>query len=465
MKKSLPGTFLTLIFIAALLSVTGCKKDTANTSYPVPLIGTNNTVSQLTSTSVISGGLRFNVDNIASNGVCWSSTNQLPTIADSRTQDSIAIHWVSKITGLTPNTTYYLRAYAVGTSGPGYGGVITFKTNATSAIPVGTVTTIAGSTSGNSGYADGSGAGALFDGPQYLSYNSISGLLYVSDTFNNLIRTVTTTGTTHTLTNPTIGYADGPLSTAQFYGPKGTSFDAQGNTFVADLGNNVVRKITPGGTVSTLAGNGFTGYVDGTGSTVEFFNPQATVVDAQGNVYVADRSNNLIRKITPAGVVSKYTGYLAINGFPQPSVPGFVDGDANTALFDHPVAMAIDPQGNIFVVDQNNRAIRKVTTDGYVTTYVGGGNFPDLLGVPTGVAVDAQDNLFVTDSSGRVFEITSSKVLYLLAGAQNTTGFSNGVGSAALFSNPQGIALDAQGNLYVADFGNNVIRKIVVTIQ
>jgi sugar lactone lactonase YvrE len=464
MKKSLPGTVLTIIFIAALLSVTGCKK-AADTPYPVPVVGTSNTISQLTSTSVIAGGIRINVDIIASNGVCWSSTNQLPTTADSKTTDTVAVHWVSKITGLTPNTTYYLRAYAVGTSGTGYGGVITFKTNATSAIPVGTVTTIAGNTSGNAGYADGSGAGVLFDSPQYLSYNSSAGLLYVSDTFNNLIRTVTTTGTTRTLTNPTIGHVDGPLSTAQFYGPRGMSFDAQGNTYIADIGNNMIRKITPAGVVSTFAGNGFNGYVDGAASAAEFYNPQATVVDAQGNVYVADRSNNLIRKITPAGIVSKYTGYLAVNGYPQTSVAGLLDGDANTALFNRPVAMAIDQQGNIFVADQANNAIRKVTPDGYVTTYAGGANFPGLLGTPSGIAVDAQGNLFFTDSSGRVFEITSSKVLYLLAGAQNTTGFSNGVGSAARFNNPQGITLDAQGNLYIADFGNNVIRKIVVTVQ
>jgi sugar lactone lactonase YvrE len=464
MKKSLQGTFLAIFFISVIISVTGCKKSTD--TYPVPLVGTNSVISQLTSTTAISGGLIFNVDAISANGVCWSATNQTPTVADSKTTDTIATHWVSNLTNLLPNTTYYLRAYATGSSGTGYGGVLTFKTNATSAVLVGTVTTIAGSTSGSSGYADGSGSGVLFDGPQSIAYNPLSSLLYIGDSFNNQIRTVTTTGITHTLTsNPAIGFANGTTATAQFYGMKGMSFDAQGNMYVADLGNNMIRKISTTGAVTTYAGNGTAGYVNGAAATAEFYNPQATSVDAQGNVYVADRTNNLIRKITPAGVVSTFTGYLAINGFPQWTVPGFVDGDSATAEFNYPCAMAIDPQGNIFVADLNNRAIRKVTPTGDVTTYAGGGNFPNLIGAPAGIAVDAQDNVFVSDNTGRIIEITAAKVLYVLAGSQNVVGYADGVGAGAKFSNPQGLTLDGQGNLYVADFGNNVIRKVTISMQ
>ncbi|HTH83539.1 MAG TPA: hypothetical protein VL490_11420 [Mucilaginibacter sp.] len=463
MNKSLQGTFLIIFFIAVIASVTGCKK-APDTPYSVPVVATNNVLTNLTSTSVSTGGIRLNVDNIAANGVCYSTTNHTPTIADPKTTDSIQVRFVSKLTGLTPNTTYYLRAYVTGSTGTGYGDVISFTTNATSAVPIGTVTTIAGSAS-NSGFADGAGASVLFDGPQNIAYNSSTGLLYVSDVFNNLIRTVTTTGTTATLSNATIGYANGSLATAMFYGPKGISFDAQGNAYVADLGNNVIRKITPGGTVSTFSGNASAGYVDGAATVAEYFNPQGTATDAQGNVYVADRSNNLIRKITPAGVASVFAGAIAATGYTQSSVFGYLDGDPSVALFNYPTALTVDAQGNVYVADFKNQAIRKITSTGTVSTYAGNLNFPTLVGTPTGLAVDSKGNLFIADSSGRILEITASKVLYVLAGSANTTGYADGVGAAAKFSSPSSLTIDAQGNLYVADFGNNVIRKIVVTVQ
>ncbi|MDB4924504.1 hypothetical protein [Mucilaginibacter sp.] len=461
MKKSLQSTFLFIFLLAVVVTVGGCKKASTSTSYPVPLVGTNSIISTVTSTTAIAGGLIFNYDTVIANGVCWSTTNQTPTVDDSKTTDTIAHHWVSNLSGLKPNTTYYLRAYATTSSGTGYGGVVIFKTNATDAVPTGTVTTIAGN--GTSGYADGTGTGVLFDGPQTISYNPVSGLLYISDVFNNLIRTVTTTGTSHTLTNPTIGYVNGNISTAQFYGPRGVSFDAQGNIYVADIGNNVIRKITPAGVVTTIAGNTFAGYIDGAALGSEFYNPQAVVTDPAGNVYVADRSNNLIRKITPSGTVSVLAGLRAINGYPQSSVPGFVDGDAATAAFNYPMALAIDASLNIYVADYKNSAIRKVSQAGNVTTIAGGGNFPDLLGSPSSIAVDAQNNVYITDNKGRILEVTSAGILYVLAGAKNVTGFADGIGSAATFNNPQSLTLDGQGNLYVADFGNNAIRKVVIT--
>ncbi|MDB5031580.1 hypothetical protein [Mucilaginibacter sp.] len=460
MKKSLQSTFLFIFLLAVVVTIGGCKK-TTTTTYPVPLVGTNSVISTVTSSTAIAGGLIFNYDTVVANGVCWSTTNQTPTVDDSKTTDTIANHWVSNLTGLKPNTTYYLRAYATTGSGTGYGGVVIFTTNATDAVPTGTVTTIAGN--GSAGYADGTGAGVLFNGPQTISYNPVSGLLYVSDAFNNMIRTVTTTGTSQPLTNPTLGYLDGNIATALFYGPRSVGFDAQGNIYVADMGNNVIRKITTAGVVTTLAGNTYAGYIDGAAAGSEFYNPQAVVTDPAGNIYVADRSNNLIRKITPTGTVSVLAGLRAINGYPQSSVPGFVDGDAATAEFNYPMALAIDASLNIYVADYKNSAIRKVTQAGDVTTIAGGGNFPNLLGSPSSIAVDAKNNLYITDNKGRVLEITSAGILYVLAGATNVTGFADGIGSAATFSNPQSLTLDGQGNLYVADFGNNVIRKVVIT--
>lgn len=461
MKKSLRGTFLAISFIITVIAIQGCKKETTNT-VPLHSVSTNPVLSQLTSTAVTSGGVVYSLEAIAANGVCWSSTNNTPTIDDSKTTDTVATHWVSKVTGLTPNTTYYLRAYATGISGKtDYGSVLTFTTNATDAVLVGTVTTIAGN--GSTGYADGAGTAAIFDGPQYLAYNATAGLIYVSDTFNNMIRTVSTSGTTKTLTNPTIGYADGKLADALFYGPKGVSFDAQGNAYVADIGNNIIRKITLSGDVTTFAGNGTAGYADGK-TTIEFYNPQSTVVDASGNVYVADRSNNLIRKVTQAGVASTFAGYPAPVGYTQPSVAGYADGASALALFDGPSSMTIDSKGNIFVIDINNKAIRQISPTGDVTTLAGGKNFGSMLGAPSGIAADAQGNVFVSDNTGRILEITTSKIMYVIAGSQ-AAGFTDGVGAAAKFNSPQGLTFDAQGNLYVADFGNNVIRKIVLSKQ
>jgi sugar lactone lactonase YvrE len=467
MRKSLQGILLIIYSISVVAALTSCKKST-----PIlliaPTVVTNNIMSQLSSTTATSGGVVTSIENgdaIGLNGVCWSATNPTPTTADSKTTDSVQTHFISKITGLSPNTTYYLRAYATGTGGTGYGGVIIFKTTSTAAIPVGVVTTLAGSTSGNSGYADGSGAGALFDGPLSIAYNKYSGLLYLGDLFNNLIRTVTTTGTTNTLTSPTIGFSNGTLSSASFYSPRGFSFDAQGNTYVADMGNDAIRKITSAGIVTTFAGTGSAGYIDGT-TTAEFYNPQSTVIDAAGNIYVADRTNNLIRKITPTGTVSVLAGAIAPAGTTQSAVPGYVDGSAAIAQFNYPCALAIDASGNLFVADLGNHAIREVSPTGNVTTFAGGPNFPDQVGVPSGVALDAQGDVFVSDETGRVIEIASgSKALYLLAGAENKIGYADGTGAAAQFNNPQGLTFDSQGNLYVADFGNNVVRKIVLTAQ
>jgi len=128
------------------------------------------------------------------------------------------------------------------------------------------------------------------------------------------------------------------------------------------------------------------------------------------------------------------------------------------------VALATDAAGNIYVADNKNKAIRKITPTGTVSTYAGGLNYPKIIGSPTGIALDAQGNMFIVDSNGRILEITNQKVLYVIAGA-NATGFQNGVGAAARFANPQSIAVDSQGNLYVADYNNNVIRKITVKVQ
>lgn len=464
MKKSLQGTFLTILFITAIAAVTGCnKKNDQQVPTPVPII--NPIITGVTATTATVGGRLGSSNLVTEDGICYSATNTTPTVNDIFISDTLAARWENKITGLSPNTTYYVRAYAKSEGGVGYSDVLTFKTNATAAVPTGAVTTFAGSATGTAGYAEGTGTTALFDGPQSIAFNAATGKLYVTESFNNAIRTVTTTGTTGLVSKAAIGYTDGALTAAQFYGPKGLSFDAAGNTYLADLGNNIVRKITATGTVSTIAGNTIPGFIDGAANKAEFYNPSATAVDGSGNIYVADRSNNLIRKITTAGVVSTLTGYKATGGYSQTTVPGYYDSDPGTALFNNPVALTMDAAGNIYVADYKNSAIRKVTPAGVVTTYAGGIYFPALIGNPTGVVLDAQGNMFISEAGGRIIEITANKVLYVLAGAAKTNGYVNGVGAAARFSNPQSLTVDGQGNLYVADFNNNVIRKITVAVQ
>jgi len=471
MRKPLKGTiFSALILLSIIFLGTGCTKTpTAGEGITPPLVVTMNIISTLTQTSAISGGAVTNTNSgvVTADGVCWSSSNQTPDITDSKTSDSTATgKFTSLLTGLTSGTTYYLRAYATNAGGTGYGSVITFKTNSTSAIINATVSTIAGNTAGSYGFQNGAGLSALFNGPQAISFNPIAGNLYISDTFNNLIRTMTTAGAVSSLTNPALGWVDGPLSSALFYAPATVAFDAQGNAYVADLGNNIIRKITTAGVVSTLAGNGLNGYVDGPALTAEFSSPSGIAVDSKGTVYVADRGNNIIREVSPSGTVTSLAGLLAPVGASQNNYPNYLDGTTSASAFNGPCAVAIDGLGNLYVADINNRAIRSiVVSTGVVTTIAGNPEQRNVVGAPVALATDAANNLYIADESGRILEITAAHTLYVLAGSLNTAGYVDGPGASALFNNPQGVAVDAQGNVYATDFNNNVIRKITIKIQ
>lgn len=466
--------YFKLLSLSALLFIliSSCKKSSSTTSsVTIPGVTTTGTIIDVTSTSAQTGGLITSYGNgiVTANGVCYSATNQTPTLSDSKTSEPVNSTgilypvFVSNLASLTPNTTYYVRAYATNSAGTGYGSVIKFTTATNLSAVTATVTTFAGN--GNTGYSDGSGQGALFNNPQGLTVDQNNNI-YVSDSYNNYIREITPAGLTSTIAgNGALGYLDGNASSAQFYSPNGIVADAQGNLYVSDFGNNVIRKITPAGVVSTYAGNGTASYRNGaanasylkstTDTLAEFNNPQGLAIDAQGNIYVADRGNNVIRKILTTGRVITIAGNRT---------PGYINATDELAYFNNPSGVAVDAQGNVYVADQGNSAIRKITSASVVTTIAGGPSQSTLLNYPSAIAIDKSGNLYIADESGRIIQYTTANVLYILAGSSNVSGFVNGAGTVAQFSNPQGIAIDANNNIYVADKNNNCIRKITVSM-
>jgi sugar lactone lactonase YvrE len=249
-------------------------------------------------------------------------------------------------------------------------------------------------------------------------------------------------------------------SAASFDYSRGITADKAGNVYVADSGSNIIRKITPMGVVTTIAGSKYSiGSADGTGSAASFSSPSGVTVDNSGNVYVADSGNNKIRKITPLGVVTTFAGS---GGF------GSADGTGAAASFSSPSGLTVDNSGNLYVADSSNNIIRKITPAGVVTTFAGSGytgsndsaGYRASFNIPTGLAVDSAGNVYVADTgNNKIRKITSAGVVTTLAGSGNA-GSADGTRSAASFNSPKGVAVDQAGNVYVADADNNKIRKI-----
>ena len=323
---------------------------------------------------------------------------------------------------------------------------------------------------GNSehGIADGEASAAQFFYPTGIAIDA-AGTLYVADWENNRIRKVTTKGEVSTLAGGEEGFADGKGSVVRFDHPHGIALDTAGNLYVADSFNNRIRKVTPNGEVSTLAGDGERSFADGKGSAAQLNEPNGLTIDATGNLYVADTWNARIRKVTPDGEVTTFAGGVD-DGY---SEGDFADGQGRNARFYDPFDITIDAEGILYVADSGNQRIRKVTPDGVVTTLAGGNNegkrsFADGKGNnarffwPSGIAVDAAGNLYVADTDNqRIRKVTPDGVVTTLAGS-GEKGFADGEGSSARFCRPRGITIDAEGNLYVADSGNHRIRKIVI---
>jgi sugar lactone lactonase YvrE len=319
-----------------------------------------------------------------------------------------------------------------------------------------TVTTLAGNS--NEGFVNGTGSNAKFNYPVGICVDA-AGNVYVGDASNHAIRKVTQTGVVTTFAGSTQGFTNGTGAAAQFNVPLGICVDASGNFYTGDIANYAIRKISSSAAVTTLAG-GNQGYTNGQGGTASFDMPIDVCVDAQGNIYVADNKNHVIRKITAAGTVSTFAGS---------GVSGNADGTGTAAQFEEPYGICADAQGNIYVADNVSSRIRKITPAGVVTTIAGSAGTGMLDGnvsvakfdQPNDVVVDAQGNIYVSDyNNNRIRKITPAGAVSTLAGTQQ--GFEDGSATQAKFYKPGHICLDSQGNLYVADRYNHRIRKITM---
>jgi sugar lactone lactonase YvrE len=281
------------------------------------------------------------------------------------------------------------------------------------------------------------------------------------------------------------GSADGTGNAARFNNPSDVAVDSVGNIYVADSRNHTIRMVTPGGVVSTLAGlayqgnapstyepytfttlAGYAGYgsADGMGTDARFNGPSSVAVDSEGNAYVADADNQTIRKVTPTGVVTTLAGLAGHRGS--------ADGSGSAARFNYPKSVAVDSAGYVYVADEGDHTIRKVTPMGVVTTLAGlagtsgsadGTGSAARFYAPSGVAVDSMGNVYLADGgNSTIRKVTAAGVVTTLAGRADPGGrphSADGTGSAARFFHPGGVAADSAGNVYVADTNNPPFAK------
>lgn len=336
-------------------------------------------------------------------------------------------------------------------------------------VPV-VVETVAGS--GTSGDTSGPGTAAEFNMPDGVTIReeNASDVAYITDMGNNEIKRIDGTGEVTLISGmQTPGFVDGPADTAQFNTPDGITTDSSGNIYVADTLNNAIRKIDLFDQVTTIAGGGpeQPGSADGTGTAALFNGPTGITVDSSGNIYVADQGNDAIRKITPEGVVTTVVG--------NADTPGFVDGPPAAAQLNEPHGLAIDAAGDLYTTEWGNNAVRKIDMSNgeavSVSTLVGTGTAGDTVGTtematldkPHGVTVSTAGEVFVADENNNKIKAidTAQNTVSTYAGTGDG-GYQDGNGSNAKFKSPRGLALGVYKNtdLFVCDYNNNRVRKI-----
>ena len=332
-----------------------------------------------------------------------------------------------------------------------------------------TIETIAGN--GATGYSGNGGpaTSAEFNFPNAVGFDN-AGNIYVADESNSVIRKINSSGVITTIAgNGVAGFSGngGQATAAEIRFPEGVWADKRGNVYIADLGNYRIRKVHTTGLISTFAGNGAQGYSGdgGHATSAELWSPYRVAIDTADNIYIADQGENRIRKVDTAGVITTVAGN-GISGYSGDA------GQATSAELKNPYGLSVDMAGNIFIADCGNNRIRQVTTNGIITTIAGNGTAgfsgdgnqattAELYG-PFGVAADAFGNIFIDDQiNNRIREVTSSGIISTLAG-NGFAGFSGdgGPATAAEFYSPWDVSVDALGNVFIADEQNQRVREV-----
>jgi hypothetical protein len=335
-------------------------------------------------------------------------------------------------------------------------------------IDAGGNTTIIAGNGCNEYYGDGGPAEqAAICLPSGLAVDG-SGNIYIADNENNVIRKVNTLGIINTVAgNGAHGFSgdNGPATDAQLNVVAGVAVDDAGNLYLADENNDRIRKVNTAGIITTIAGIGLTGFSGdgGPATDARLHNPVGLTVDRTGNVYVADMYNNAIRKIALSGTITTIAG----NGTAGYSGNG---GVAISAQLFFPTSVSVDTFGNVYIADNQNNVIRKVDNSGIITTIAGNGvggfggdSGPAVLAsldLPYGVTVDEAGNVYIADQdNNRVRLVNSGGGISTIAGPGLYSG-DGGQAGAATLHRPQGVATDGNGNFYIADTYNRVVRKV-----
>jgi len=324
------------------------------------------------------------------------------------------------------------------------------------------VSTLAGN--GEAGSHNGAGANATFKYPQGIAVDKNFNV-FIADYGNGLIRKISPDGIVSTVAGKERsgreGSIDGPALKALFYGPNKLIFDNEDNLIICDL--QKIRKLDKEGNVTTIAGNGRMGNLhDGPGINATFWNASGLAVDKENNIYVADYGHQLIRKINKEGIVSTFAA--------EPGVKVNFYSEKKPPHFDFPAGVAVDSKGNVFVSESYDNKILKITAGGIMTTFAGNGRKDSTNGygvkagfnTPQGLVIDIHDNLYVADlGNNQIRMITPQGLVSVLAG-NGERGSKDGEAKNATFHRPDAIAIDKNGTIYVAELENNKIRKIKI---
>ncbi len=310
------------------------------------------------------------------------------------------------------------------------------------------------------GFADGRGKEASFYYPEGVAVD-LEGTVYVADTKNHSIRKITQNGEVSTIAGSSEhAYVDGIGKEARFYSPSSIVIDSNGFVFVSDTMNHIIRKVSPDGKVTTFAGSGKKGFVDGQGKSAKFYRPNGLALDQNGNFYVVDTGNHAIRKIDSQGLVSTIAG----------GTMGYVDGIITSAKFSSPQGLAIDKQGNLYVADTENHVLRKISIDGTVSTIAGCGNNYRIsenavsprdvyIYKPKSVVIDNEGNIYFSFNNS-IGKLSIAEEFTVFAG-EGKFPYKESLAKKAWFYEPHGLAIDCQGSIYVADTNGSKIRKIL----